>query len=76
LLPALGEKKNDGGQFFTPREIIRVIVAAVEPVLGRTVYDPCCGTGGFLIEAFKTFLAQKPTATQIADLKSNRLWGP
>jgi type I restriction-modification system DNA methylase subunit len=50
LLPALGEKKNDGGQFFTPREVIRVIVAAVAPVLGRTVYDPCCGTGGFLIQ--------------------------
>lgn len=75
LLPALGEKKNDGGQFFTPREIIRVIVTAVRPQLGRTVYDPCCGTGGFLIEAFKAFLAQQPTATQIADLKSNRLWG-
>lgn len=75
LLPALGEKKNDGGQFFTPREIIRVIVTAVSPVLGRTVYDPCCGTGGFLIESFKAFQAQGPTATQIADLKSNRLWG-
>jgi type I restriction enzyme M protein len=75
LLPALGEKKNDGGQFFTPREIIRVIVTAVNPKLGRTVYDPCCGTGGFLIEAFKAFLAQKPSATEIADLKSNRLWG-
>jgi type I restriction enzyme M protein len=75
LLPALGEKKNDGGQFFTPREIIRVIVTAVQPMLGRTVYDPCCGTGGFLIEAFKAFQAQRPSATQIADLKSNRLWG-
>jgi type I restriction enzyme M protein len=75
LLPALGEKKNDGGQFFTPREVIRVIVAAVAPVLGRTVYDPCCGTGGFLIESFKSLLAQRPTATQIADLKRNRLWG-
>jgi type I restriction enzyme M protein len=75
LLPALGEKKNDGGQFFTPREIIRVIVTAVNPKLGRTVYDPCCGTGGFLIEAFKSFQSQKPTATEIADLKTNRLWG-
>lgn len=75
LLPALGEKKNDGGQFFTPREIIRVIVTAVSPTLGGTVYDPCCGTGGFLIEAFKAFRAQNPTAVQIADLKTNRLWG-
>ena len=75
LLPALGEKKNDGGQFFTPREIIRVIVAAVRPELDRTVYDPCCGTGGFLIEAFRYLLTHNPTATQIDELKSNRLWG-
>jgi type I restriction enzyme M protein len=39
LLPSLGEKKNDGGQFFTPREVIRVIIKAVNPQLGRTVYD-------------------------------------
>ena len=42
LLPSLGEKKNDGGQFFTPREIIRVIIKTVNPQLGTTVYDPCC----------------------------------
>jgi type I restriction enzyme M protein len=75
LLPALGEKKNDGGQFFTPREVIRAIVHAVNPRLGRTVYDPCCGTGGFLIEAYRAMLAQGPTATQIDFLRSEALWG-
>ena len=75
LLPSLGEKKNDGGQFFTPREVIRVIVNAVKPELGKTVYDPCCGTGGFLIEAYKFMMAQNPTPTQIADLKTETLWG-
>lgn len=75
LLPSLGEKKNDGGQFFTPREIIRVIVNAVKPEVGKTVYDPCCGTGGFLIEAYKTMMVQKPSATQIENLKTETLWG-
>jgi type I restriction enzyme M protein len=75
LLPALGEKKNDGGQFFTPREIIRVIVRAVAPTLGKTIYDPCCGTGGFLIEAYKYLLEQHPSPTQIQDLKTRLLWG-
>ena len=75
LLPSLGEKKNDGGQFFTPREVIRLIVDVVNPQLGKTVYDPCCGTGGFLIEAYKHFLRQSPTATQIRDLKTETLWG-
>jgi type I restriction enzyme M protein len=75
LLPRMGDKKNDGGQFFTPREIIRVIVKAVNPKLDKTVYDPACGTGGFLIEAFKHMMAQKPTATQIKALKTQTLWG-
>ncbi|MDP1854248.1 MAG: N-6 DNA methylase [Candidatus Omnitrophota bacterium] len=75
LLPSLGEKKNDGGQFFTPREIIRVIVNAIKPEVGRTVYDPCCGTGGFLIEAYKYMMKQNPTPTQIEELKTEILWG-
>jgi type I restriction enzyme M protein len=75
LLPSLGEKKkNDGGQFFTPREIIRVIIKTVNPKLGATVYDPCAGTCGFLIEAFKHLMAQQPTATQIQQLKTETLW--
>jgi type I restriction enzyme M protein len=75
LLPSLGEKKNDGGQFFTPREVIRIIVKVVNPCLDKTVYDPCCGTGGFLIEAYKQLLRQNPTATQIQELKTETLWG-
>jgi type I restriction enzyme M protein len=75
LLPSLGEKQNDGGQFFTPREIIRVIVNTVKPQVGKTVYDPCCGTGGFLIEAYKHMMEQNPTPTQIKDLKTESLWG-
>jgi len=75
LLPSLGEKKNDGGQFFTPREVIRVIVNAVRPQVGKTVYDPCCGTGGFLIEAYKYMMLQNPTGTQIDALKTETLWG-
>lgn len=75
LLPALGEKKNDGGQFFTPREVIRAVVRVIEPEIGKTVYDPCCGTGGFLIEAFQSMMSQSPSATQIEFLKSETLWG-
>jgi len=75
LLPSLGEKKNDGGQFFTPREIIRLIVNTVRPEIGKSVYDPCCGTGGFLIEAYKYMMNQNPAPTQIADLKTETLWG-
>jgi|SRR5918999_1750148 type I restriction enzyme M protein len=75
LLPSLGEKKNDGGQFFTPREVIRLIVEVLKPQVGKTVYDPCCGTGGFLIEAYKYMGKQNPTATQLKALKTEALWG-
>ncbi len=51
LLLKMGEKNSDGGQFYTPRELIRAMVRAVNPRLGQTVCDPCCGTGGFLAES-------------------------
>ncbi len=53
LLLRMGEKGNDGGQFFTPREVIRAMVQTVAPRLGETVYDPCCGTGGFLAQSYE-----------------------
>lgn len=52
LLLKMGEKSNDGGQFFTPREIVRAMVRAIAPQNGETVYDPSCGTGGFLAESY------------------------
>ena len=55
LLPKLGEKKGDGGQFFTPREIVKLIVEVVDPKKNKTIYDPCCGTGGFFIEIYKKY---------------------
>jgi type I restriction enzyme M protein len=39
------------GQFRTPRHLIRLLVALVDPQLGQTVIDPACGTAGFLIAA-------------------------
>lgn len=51
LLLKMGEKNNDGGQFFTPREVIKAIVETVRPQFGETVFDPGCGTGGFLAQA-------------------------
>ena len=53
LLLKMGEKGNDGGQFFTPREIIRIMVKVINPRIGETVYDPGCGTGGFLAQSYE-----------------------
>ncbi len=56
LLLKLGEKNSDGGQFFTPRDVIRAIVQIVDPNPGDAVYDPCAGTGGFLGIAYEHML--------------------
>lgn len=58
LLPKMGEKGNDGGQFFTPREVIRAMVRVLDPQIGKTVYDPGCGTGGFLAQAYEYMRAR------------------
>ena len=45
LLLKMGEKGNDGGQFFTPREVIRVVVRAIDPKIGETVWHGNTLTG-------------------------------
>lgn len=78
LLLKMGEKGNDGGQFFTPREIIRAMVKAVDPSVGQTVYDPCCGTGGFLVQAYlrmREKLGSGATADEIDLLKHRTFYG-
>ncbi len=43
--------KSGAGQYFTPRALISAMVACVQPGPGDTVFDPACGTGGFLLAA-------------------------
>lgn len=43
--------KRERGQFFTPRNIIRMMVEMVDPEPGKKVLDPACGSGGFLVVA-------------------------
>ena len=78
LLLKMGEKNSDGGQFFTPREVIRAMVHTVKPTLGQTVYDPCCGTGGFLAIAYEHIarnLGSSPLSTDIEALKHDTFFG-
>jgi len=78
LLLKMGEKGNDGGQFFTPREIIRAMVRVVAPRAGETVYDPGCGTGGFLAQSYEAMsvaLGAEATGDQIQTLKEQTFFG-
>ncbi len=78
LLLKMGDKGNDGGQFFTPREVIRVIVRAIDPKPGETIYDPGCGTGGFLAEAFdhvRSHFKADATVEEVEALGARTLFG-
>lgn len=78
LLLKMGEKNSDGGQFFTPREVIRAMVHTVDPSLGQTVYDPCCGTGGFLAIAYEHIarkLGKRANSTDLDTLKHDTFFG-
>jgi len=78
LLLKMGEKGNDGGQFFTPRQVIKAMVQVIDPKIDETVYDPCCGTGGFLAQSFehiKSRLGNEATAEQLETLKQRTFWG-
>ena len=45
-----------GGQFYTPRSIVRLLVEILEPYKGR-IFDPCCGSGGMFVQSEKFVLA-------------------
>jgi type I restriction enzyme M protein len=45
-----GSEGKRGGEFYTPRSVVRVMVEMIEPFKGR-VYDPCCGSGGMFVQS-------------------------
>lgn len=47
-----GSEGKRGGEFYTPRSVVRVLVEMLEPYQGR-VYDPCCGSGGMFVQSEK-----------------------
>src|SRR6202008_3798804 len=60
------------------REVIRAMVRTLDPKLGETVYDPCCGTGGFLAQAYEhlaSSLGESATSTDLARLKAQTFYG-
>ena len=78
LLLKMGEKGNDGGQFFTPRQVIKAMVQVIAPAVNETVYDPGCGTGGFLAQSYEFMrdrLGDKATGEQLETLKQRTFWG-
>jgi len=62
-----GNQSRLAGEFYTPRPVVRFVVEVVNPKIGEIVYDPACGTCGFLVEAY---LHMKKAARTVEDLKT------
>lgn len=70
--------KSGAGQYFTPRPLIRAMVECLRPEPGKTIADPCCGSGGFFLAA-QEFLADPANYSldreQKAFLKNQTFFG-
>jgi type I restriction enzyme M protein len=64
----MGNAGRNGGEYYTPRPLIRAMVQVVQPKIGQTIYDGACGSAGFLCESFD-YLRKKPQLTT-RDLKT------
>jgi type I restriction enzyme M protein len=73
----MGNAGRNGGEYYTPRPLIRAIIKVVNPKIGETVYDGACGSGGFLCEAFDYMREQnlKRTTAQDKKLQESTFYG-
>src|SRR6266436_10105206 len=63
----MGNAGRNGGEYYTPRPLIRAIIQVVQPKIGEKIYDGACGSAGFLCESFDYLVSAKSLRTK--DLK-------
>ena len=74
-LKQMGNAGRNGGEYYTPRPLIRTIVKSINPQIGETVYDGACGSAGFLCEAY-TYMHEKVTnASEEETLQTKTFYG-
>jgi len=73
----MGNAGRNGGEYYTPRPLIKTIVKVVAPKIGDTIYDGACGSAGFLVEAYKylTENQSKLSSSQMAILQNKTFYG-
>ena len=64
----MGNAGRNGGEYYTPRPLIRAMIQVTRPKIGERIYDGACGSAGFLCESFDYLKAQPNLTT--ADLKT------
>jgi type I restriction enzyme M protein len=72
----MGNAGRNGGEYYTPRPLIRAIVQVIKPRIGERIYDGAVGSAGFLCEAFD-FLKSQPnlTTSNLKTLQESTFWG-
>jgi type I restriction enzyme M protein len=72
----MGNAGRNGGEYYTPRPLIKTIVKVVAPQIGETVYDGAVGSAGFLVEAFEYLKNSRALSTSdIESLQTRTFYG-
>ena len=72
----MGNAGRNGGEYYTPRPLIRAIIQLTSPSIGQKIYDGAAGSAGFLCEAFSYLLqSKKLTSQDIETLQTNTFFG-
>lgn len=72
----MGNAGRNGGEYYTPRPLIRTIVKVVAPEIGNTIYDGAVGSAGFLCEAFDYLKnSKKLTTADVTTLQKKTFYG-
>ncbi|GGC16652.1 DNA methyltransferase [Marivita lacus] len=71
----MGNAGRNGGEYYTPRPLIRAMIKVLDPQIGETVYDGAVGSAGFLCEAFEYMRTPDLTATEWETLQRKTFYG-
>ena len=72
----MGNAGRNGGEYYTPRPLIKAIIQVVAPKIGQTIYDGAAGSAGFLCESFAYLSASKQLTTKdVATLQKKTFYG-
>lgn len=72
----MGNAGRNGGEYYTPRPLIRAIIRVVQPQIGERIYDGACGSAGFLCEAFDYLKTHKKLTTKdVTTLQQRTFFG-
>lgn len=71
----MGNAGRNGGEYYTPRPLIRAMIQVVKPKIGDRIYDGACGSAGFLCECYDYLRRGKLTTKELEILQKNTFTG-